>query len=107
MVLNKVLCGLPLEAPLPKSISLYPAEQAEADHLLNAVLGHWNALKNTSPDGLRHNYLMREGQLHRRTAGWRLRVERKPQDLLLNRLPWGYSTVNFAWMPETLHIEWP
>ena len=33
--------------------------------------------------------------------------ERKAQDLLLNRLPWGYSTVKFAWMPETLHIEWP
>jgi hypothetical protein len=27
-------------------------------------------------------------------------------DMLLDRLPWGYVTIRFPWMPEVLHVDW-
>jgi hypothetical protein len=26
--------------------------------------------------------------------------------MLLDRLPWGYSTVKFPWMQELIHVQW-
>src|SRR5436853_369125 len=50
----KVLLGLRLETPLAVSEGLLVREdREECDALLRAAIGHWNALKTTSIDGLR------------------------------------------------------
>ena len=104
--LNKLLCGLPLELPIERKIELTEEEKKEADHLLKTVISHWKALKNTSPDGLRVNYFIREGKLAFTAMGWKLQVEQKTQDIMLGRLPWGIGVIRMPWMPDMIRVEW-
>ncbi len=106
LVLNKVLCGIALRTPIEEAIDLSAAMTQEAEHLLEAVIGHWSALGNTTPDGLRFNFLMRPGRLIREDAGWSLQVEKKTQDVLLGRLPWGMSMIKLPWMEGMLRVAW-
>lgn len=106
LVLPKFLCGLPLNMPLDHSVRIEPAEQAEADNLLAAVIEHWGALGTASPDGLREGFLQREGKLEKRQSGWFLHIENKTLDILLDRLPWNLSLVKLPWMEEILKVEW-
>jgi hypothetical protein len=70
------------------------------------VIEHWKALKNTSIAGLRATFLARDGLLTQREEDWVLRVERKTLDVLLDRIPWGYSTVAMPWNNYVIHVEW-
>lgn len=107
LTLPKILCCLPLDAPLPADAGLTDAEQAEAIALLDAVIHHWTALRNTSPDGLRGNFLLRQGKLSPYPdGGWLLQVEQQTHDLLLDQLPWGVSLLRLPWMPQLLRVEW-
>lgn len=109
LLLPKLLCGLPINEPVPADLPLTEAEKAECLDLLYASIGHWNALKNTSPDGLRQGFLQRPGSLNAQPDADQtrlLRVERRAQDLLLARLPWSFSVVRLPWMKEVLRVEW-
>lgn len=106
LVLPKLLCGWPLNDPVESDLELPEAALAEGEHLLETVIGYWEALKNTSPDGLREGFLQREGKLTRTESGWKLQVERQSIDVLLGRLPWGVSMVTLPWMDELLTVEW-
>ena len=37
---------------------------------------------------------------------WRLVVEPRPFDMLLDRIPWGYGTLKLPWMAQVLHVDW-
>jgi hypothetical protein len=103
---NKILCGLePGEVwQAPESL---PAEtKAECDALLQAVIRHWSALKNTGIDALRETYLQRFGKLTRADHGWSLQPEPKVVDVLIGRLPWGIGTIRLPWMKPVLFTEW-
>jgi hypothetical protein len=102
----KVLCGLPLETPLPKYLFLSPEEKGEAEGLLTAVISHWTKLGNTSPAGLRETFLQRDGKLTRQDQGWLLHVERKSLDILLGYLPWSLSVVRLPWLEAPIYVEW-
>lgn len=106
MVLPKFLCEMPSNLPLDHTLSLSRQEKEEAHKLLQAVIGHWGVLGTTSPDGLREGFLMREGKLEKEQTGWKLYVEQKAQDVLLDRLPWTLSILKLPWMKEMLSVEW-
>jgi len=106
LVLNKLLCGLPIDAPLPREIEVLDAERAAIDGLLQAVIAHWSAIGKTTVAGLRQTFLQREGRLVREGEAWRLQVAPGPYDMLLDRLPWGYAMLTFPWMEGLLHVDW-
>lgn len=105
--LPKILCNLPLNQPVLADAALSEAEQAEAESLLKAVVHYWTALQDTSPDGLRHNFLMRLGKVPLNSDGeWRLQVEHQTYDLLLDQLPWGIGMFKLPWMQRLFWVEW-
>jgi Contractile injection system tape measure protein len=107
LVLPKILCNIPLTAPVEADMDLTDSETEEATALLEAVIGHWDVLKNTSIDGLRGTFLLRAGKITRRDDGdWRLQVESKAFDILMDQLPWGISMIKLPWMPRMLWVEW-
>ena len=106
LVLAKHLCGLPLNAPVDGSAVLTEAECVEADSMLKAVIGHWSALRNTTPDGLRGAFLLRPGKLLERGGEWHLHVQSETADILMNSLPWGVGAVRLPWMKGILWVEW-
>ena len=106
MLLQKILCGLAVEETLPNKLELSEKEQEEAMNLLQSVINYWPPLKNTSADGLRSTFLQREGKLEAKENGWLLTVEQKTVDVLLDKLPWGFSTIKLPWMKEMLNVDW-
>ncbi len=106
LVLPKLLCGWPLAQPVPLWETLPAKALAEGDHLLQTALDHWGALGRVGPDSLREGFLQRPGKLRRHDHGWQLHVEPQTLDVLLDRLPWGLSTVYFPWMEGVLTVYW-
>ncbi|MEX2512677.1 MAG: contractile injection system tape measure protein [Cyclobacteriaceae bacterium] len=106
LMLPKLLCGIPLRWPPEPVLPLTDAEKASCDEMLIQVISHWTALRNTSPAGLRETFLRRQGKLFVTDERWRLEVQRKTEDILLNRLPWGFSIIKFSWMPLPLSVSW-
>lgn len=106
LVLAKVLCGMAVPTPIPRRVDLGDDEVQAGANLLADVVTHWSALKSTSPDGLRRGFIDRAGLLTLLSPDWRLRVERRAHDILLERLPWPYGTVRLRWTPYTLGVEW-
>jgi len=105
--LIKVLLGLSPLSPLTAGGDLVTAsDREEAATLLAAVVSHWQALKNTSPAGLTESFLARRGLLREENDAFRLMVERKGHDVLLDYLPWGIGIVKLPWMKKAVHVEW-
>ncbi|MFN3810305.1 MAG: contractile injection system tape measure protein [Roseateles asaccharophilus] len=119
--LSKLLCGASPETLLAPDSGPEPARQAELEGLLQALIAHWAALGQTSPQALRESFLQRGGRLVQETqaesvegpegrreepARWRLRVEGRAFDVLLDRLPWSYGLIRLPWMSAVLHVDW-
>lgn len=106
LTLEKIMCGLYIEEPIPLDILLEEHEINEAISLLESVIEHWKALRNTSVNGLRESFLKRDGLLTQKENGWLLQVERKTLDVLIDSIPWGYSTIAFSWNSNLIFVEW-
>lgn len=106
LVLEKLLCGIPINQPLETAPEFTQAETDEAEDLLHSVLEHWQRLKNTSVNGLRESFFKRDGILTAKENNWQLQIERKTMDVLLDSVPWGFSTVSLPWNEYIIFTEW-
>jgi hypothetical protein len=106
LVFEKFLCGIPLKMPVQRQSLLTPEIREETEILLKETIKNWPALKNTSPDGLRQMFLQREGKLLQDGKKYKLLMERKPQDALLDKLEWNISIVKLPLRKELLFVEW-
>lgn len=109
MQLNKILCGMDANAPLPVSFKASTSEAHEAKQLLETVLEQWrmNGVKiNNSIEGLRSSFLCRAGKLEKKNNDWKLVVEQKPYDMVLASLPWAIGVIKTPWMKGMLWVEW-
>jgi len=107
LMLNKILCGLPLNMPVDRKLTISQDSKKIAGKLLKAVLNHWPALKTDSTEALQVNFFKRAGKLSKREDGnWQLQVETKTMDILLNQLPWGIGILKLPWMKKMLFVDW-
>jgi Contractile injection system tape measure protein len=106
LILNKVLCGWPLEQPLQLKCNFSAKEKAAATDLLLSLKEHWTVLKNTSLPGLISSFILRKGILQPVADGYLLKVEQKTIDILLESLPFGIQTIKMPWNEYIIHTEW-
>lgn len=106
LFLNKLMSGYPLEQSFSPFFDFGEAEKQILLSLLNSIKCNWNQMKNTSIEGLRNSFLLREGVLEEKEDQWVLTVESRAYDLLLDTLPWSYSPVKFAWMNKPIYVKW-
>jgi hypothetical protein len=106
LALNTLLSGGAPGDPVAPSIVPSEADIETCDSLLHAVIGNWPIIKGTSIDGLRDTFLRREGRLQRGDAHWDLHVKRKGLDVLVDQIPWTFSTVLPRWMTEPIQVTW-
>lgn len=104
--LNKLLTGLTAGTPIPQEVELTENEKEVVDGLLRAVTQNWSKLGNTSIDGLRGNFLIRNGKLEEHEDFYQLTVEEKAYDILLGSLPWSISTIKLSWMEKGINVKW-
>lgn len=107
LVLNKALCGLPINASIDSNaFQLAEQEKELVDGLLNAAISHWPAIGSSSVDGFRGNWLVREGVLQEEEDRLGLAVTKRIYDLLLDQSPYSFSIVRYAWMEKILYVDW-
>lgn len=105
--LNKLLCGLPITQTVPDGITISEEEKELIHGLIQAVIAHWSSIGQTSVEGFRGNWLVRDGLLQELEDRWELTVEKKPYDLLINKSPFSFSIIKYPWMEKPLHVSWP
>lgn len=106
LVLNKLICGMGVFESVTLKDKITEESKNECEELLQNVIAHWEILKNTSVDGLRETFLQRNGKLTRVDKGWKLKVERKTVDILMDKLPWGIGHIKLPWMSEMMYVDW-
>jgi hypothetical protein len=106
LVLNKILCNIPIDEPIISGIMMTEFEKSVSAELINAVLVQWDKLKNTSLESFQASFLQRDGALSRIEENWNLKVENRGYDVLLNTLPWGLGMIKTPWMTEFIYVEW-
>ncbi len=106
LVFEKFICAVPLKNSLPKKSILTKKIKEESENLLTATIKNWPELKSTSADGLRELFIQRKGKLVINKGRYKLIVERKPQDILLEKLNWNISVIKFPWKKDLLMVDW-
>lgn len=106
LALNKILTGFPLEDTMASEIVLTEKEIDISEALLKNVIKQWSAISTSSVENLRGAFIIRDGILSFRNNQWILKVETKAYDLLLGKLPWGFSMIRLSWIPYMIKVEW-
>jgi hypothetical protein len=106
LVLNKILCGVPIAQPIERRIDASDDERAGIEGLIRGMIQNWSKIGRTSVAGFRESFLQRGGTLHLRGDEWLLEVEPRAFDMLLDYIPWSFSIIKHPWMPHVVHVEW-
>ncbi|MBK9423042.1 MAG: hypothetical protein IPN54_02645 [Bacteroidetes bacterium] len=107
ILINKILCGFLVDEYLDFECNLDDNDKSIIDGLISAMISQWNAIKTSTIDGFRGNWLIREGILSKQQDKLSLSIEKKVYDILLNQSPFSFSVIRFPWMSETLYVNWP
>ncbi|MCX6318960.1 MAG: contractile injection system tape measure protein [Bacteroidetes bacterium] len=107
LVLNKILCGLSPDSPVKDRIEITALAKETIDGLITAVVNYWPAIGDTSVDGFRGNWLVRDGLICEKEENWFLSVEKRAYDVLLAKSPFSFSFIKYPWMEKPLKTEWP
>jgi hypothetical protein len=106
LVLNKILCGVSPSTPVDREIEPTTKEREVCEKLLRSMIVNWKIISNTSIAGLQETFLRRDGKLERVDGQWKLRVQRKTVDVLVDQIPWSVSIIYHGWMPQPLYVDW-
>lgn len=104
--LNRILCGIPFSQAVVASADLSEGDAGLCDGLIAAAISNWTALGNISPAGLRETFLQRHGELRQENDRVELAVERNAFDVLLDQVPWSFTSIRHCWMPALLQVAW-
>jgi hypothetical protein len=104
--LNKVVCGAPLDFPVPSLLELTQEEEDLCQKMLVGVIRNWEKMKNTRPKTFQETFLKRDARLYKLEDRWELSVERKAYDVLLDTLPWNITMFQLNWMPQRMVVHW-
>ncbi|WP_166920235.1 contractile injection system tape measure protein [Flavobacterium poyangense] len=106
MLFEKFLCGIPLQQSIRREVKISDEHKQQVEEMLDSVVYHWSALKNTSTAVVRSEFLQREGKLDWSESNPKLTIERKTQDLLLEKIPWNISIVKIPWIEKLIYTQW-
>ena len=106
LIFEKFLCGIPITMPVERENLLSEKIEYESKQLLIEVINQWAALRSSSPQDLREMFIRRNGKLNREGSNYRLIMERKAQDVLLEKLNWNISLVKTPWVKELIFVDW-
>lgn len=107
MPFEKFLCNIPTAKPIERNIVLPEEMKKEAEEVLQAVLNNWDIMKTSSTALLQNEFLQRPGKL---SINWdespTIIIERKTQDILLDKLSWNLSIIKLAWKKRIIYVNW-
>ena len=106
LILEKILCGLPIGYVLPREWEPTEREKEEKEAVLQAVCDYWKPLSGSSSEALCASFILRAGVIERFQDTWTIRVEGHTIDILLDDLPWELSIIYLPWLEKPIAVEW-
>jgi Contractile injection system tape measure protein len=108
LMLNKILCGLPLQQPIERELPISTDAIMVLEGLLESIIESEPIFGNMTLKQFRERFLQRRGKLTRSPAGndWLLYVEKRANDYLEDYFKWDYSVIKLPWMNENLYVIW-
>ncbi len=106
MTFEKYICNIPIGQPIPRDIDLSEGHKEQVTLLLRSALKHWPKMEDASVDLFRNEFLQRAGKLVPSGEQPRVIVERKTQDVLLEKIPWNLYMVKFPWKKKIIVVDW-
>ena len=106
LLLNKIMCGLSPNDPIEAAVEPDAQTVDMCEDLLEAIISRWPRIGSTTIASLRTTFLQRTGSLNETESAWRLRVERKSMDVLVDSIPWSFSIIHHPWMIKPIHVMW-
>jgi len=106
MVFEKFLCGIPIKQSIQRDISISNKLKKQVDDLLQSVLNNWEILKEASTDLLRNEFLQRPGKLSFKADNPKIVIERKTQDILIDKISWNLSISKLPWIDKIIFTDW-
>ena len=107
LVLNKVLVGLPPNEPISDGVEMDTNQKELINGMISSAIAYWSSIGNSSIEGFRGNWLVRDGILREMEDRWELVVEKRSYDILMQKSPFSFSIINLPWMSKPLHVQWP
>ncbi|MEJ2768398.1 hypothetical protein IHE30_07370 [Mycetohabitans sp. B46] len=103
---NKLLCGVALDAMLP-DWQPDPTVRAQLNGWLAALPSRLPGLHRCGVADVRQLFLQRPGMLTRQpNKRWTLQVEPHAADVLLHAIPWPLEQVWLPWCNDSFCVEW-
>lgn len=106
MTFEKFLCHIPANQPLNRHRKLSRIHKTQAQNLIDSVKHNWKPMKSSSTALLQNEFFQRSGKLVTADFDYTLTVERKTQDILLDKLAWGISIVKLPWKDRFVFVNW-
>ena len=106
LIFEKFLCNVPIHQTIERDVTLSDEMKENTENLLKSVVQNWEILKNSSPDLIRNEFIQRQGKLDLTKDNPQLTIERRTQDILLDKLPWSYGLCKLPWMNTLLFTDW-
>ncbi|MFL9833773.1 contractile injection system tape measure protein [Chryseobacterium terrae] len=105
MIFEKFLCNIPMHQSINRHIKLSRKHKMQAKNVIESVQHNWNPMKKSSVALLQNEFFQRPGKLVT-DNDFTLTIERKTQDILLEKLNWGISFVKLPWKDRFIFVNW-
>jgi len=106
MAFEKFLCNIPMNQTINRHIKLSRKHKTQAENVIESVQHNWSPMKNSSAALLQNEFFQRSGKLVVTDHDYTLTVERKTQDILLDKLAWGIGLIKLPWKEKFIFVNW-
>lgn len=106
MIFEKFLCNIPIHQTINRHIKLSRKHKSQAKKVIESVQHNWAPMKKSSVALLQNEFFQRTGKLVITDSDDTLIVERKTQDILLEKLSWGIGLVKLPWQKKFIFVNW-
>lgn len=106
MVFEKFLCNIPINQTVNRHIKLSHKHKTQAKNLIESVQHNWSPMKKSSIELLQNEFFQRAGKLAISNHDYTLTIERKTQDILLEKLGWGIGLIKLPWQEKFILVNW-
>ncbi|NIF06612.1 hypothetical protein F3J23_14275 [Chryseobacterium sp. Tr-659] len=106
MIFEKFLCNIPINQSINKHIKISRKHKTQAKNVIESVQHNWGPMKKSSAALLQNEFFQRSGKLVITDYDYTLTVERKTQDILMEKLAWGVGLIKLPWKEKFIFVNW-
>lgn len=106
MIFEKFLCNIPMHQTINRHIKLSRKHKKQAKNVIESVQHNWSSMKKSSAELLQNEFFQRSGKLVITDYDYTVTIERKTQDILLEKLSWGIGLIKLPWQEKFMYVNW-